>query len=126
MKKIMLSALAVLFLIPALGAQTYDRAEVVKIMRGNVTLMNGVKADLEANKLSDAADKFYQFAKANSGLLKYTPPKGTKAEWDRINTSFVTNALEGAQASLVGDKTKAQAAFDRLMALNKEGHGAFR
>ena len=127
MKKLILTlALTGLVFAQTLCAQTYDRGEVIKVMRQNVTLLNGVKADLGASKLTDAADKFYQFAKGQSSILIYTPPKGTKTEWDRINGAFVTAALKGVASSLANDKIKAQAALDELLALNKEGHGTFR
>lgn len=127
MKKMTLTALVLgLLVLPGLSAQTYDRDVVTKTMRQDLALVNGLKADIAANKFFEAADKFYELGKINQAMLAFTPRKGTKAEWDRVWDSLISAAFRGVGACGEKDKVKAQKALDDISAAMSAGHSQFR
>jgi molybdenum-dependent DNA-binding transcriptional regulator ModE len=58
--------------------------------------------------------------------MQYTPPKGSKAEWNRVLGEFVSTALRGVGASGEKDTAKGLAIVEELQKLNKTGHTLFK
>lgn len=118
--------LAITALLPA-GAQTsYDRDVVIQVMRTNQQTLGQVRAALNRGDFYAAAEGFWKFAEGQNRIMKFTPPKGSKAEWDRVLGKFVDTALRGVGAAGERDAPKGLKIVEELQALNKEGHSIFR
>lgn len=123
--------LAVLVLIAAivgpLAAQTnYDRDVVVQVMRENASTLGQVRAALNRGDFFAAASGFWKFAEGQNRIKAFTPPKGSKAEWDRVLDEFISAALRGVGASGEKDAAKGLAVLAELQRLNQSGHAMFR
>ncbi len=131
MKKLNVSAfvamaLFMVLVFPAAAQETYDKAVVVQVMRGNVATLGQVKAALNKGDFYAAAEGFWKFAEGQNKIMQYTPPKGSKAEWDRVLGEFVSTALRGVGASGEKDAAKGLAIVEELQKLNKTGHTLFK
>jgi hypothetical protein len=110
----------------ALLAQSYDSAKSVAVMRSNLQAMRGLRGQIESGDFLAAAAAFAVLAQGSRTLLEMDPPKGSEAEWDRINSDLVDAALEGIVAAGAKDAGAASAALGKIGALNKEGHSNFQ
>ncbi len=118
--------LALTLALPAAAQTAYDRDVVVQVMRTNVQTLGQVRAALNKGDFFAAAEGFWKFAEGMNRIQKYTPPKGSKAEWDRILGRFVDAALRGVGSAGERDAPKGLKIVEELQALNKEGHSLFR
>ena len=122
----MTAFLAILAIFPAAGQTTYDRDTVIQVMRSNAQTLGQVKSALNKGDFFAAAEGFWKFAEGQNRIMKFTPPKGSKAEWDRVLGKFVDTALRGVGAAGDRDAAKGIKILEELQALNKEGHSIFR
>lgn len=124
---LMVTLFLALAVVSPLAAQAaYDRDVVIQVMRTNVQTLGQVRAALNKGDFFAAAEGFWKFAEGQNRIMKFTPPKGDKAEWDRILGKFVDTALRGVGAAGERDAVKGLKIVDELQALNKEGHSIFR
>jgi len=107
-------------------AQNYDKDTVVKVMRQNVTLLGEIKAALGKGDFFAAGQAFWKFAENMESIRKFTPAKGSKAEWDTVIGEFVFIAMKGVGAAGEKDSVKAGLLLGELQALNKKGHSVFK
>lgn len=119
-------AMGLVLAIPAVAQETYDKAVVVQVMRTNVATLGQVKAALNKGDFYAAAEGFWKFAEGQNKIMQYTPPKGSKAEWNRVLGEFVSTALRGVGASGEKDPAKGLAIVEELQKLNKTGHTLFK
>lgn len=111
---------------PLAAQAAYDRDVVIQVMRTNVQTLGQVRSALNKGDFFAAAEGFWKFAEGQNRIMKFTPPKGGKAEWDRVLGKFVDTALRGVGAAGERDAAKGLKIVDELQALNKEGHSIFR
>lgn len=110
-----------------LAAQTgYDRAVVVQVMRDNASTLGQVRTALNRGDFFAAASGFWKFAEGQNRIKQFTPPKGSKAEWDKVLDEFVSTALRGVGAAGEKDSAKGLAVLAELQKLNQSGHAMFR
>ena len=119
-------AMGLVLAIPAVAQETYDKAVVVQVMRTNVATLGQVKSALNKGDFYAAAEGFWKFAEGQNKIMQYTPPKGSKAEWDRVLGEFVSTALRGVGATGEKDAAKGLAIVEELQKLNKTGHSLFK
>ena len=118
---------AVMLMLTSLSAfAEYDQAKVVAVMRANVTLMGEVAKAASENDWYGAAAALYKLAEGALAIQPYTPPKGTKADWDKTNYAFADAAFRGIGAVGAKDAAALQAAIAELRKLNGQGHGAHK
>ncbi len=128
MKRVVTTLLAATLLIVASTAAfaEYNRGTTVGVMRQNIQNMRGLRTAIGTENYLAAAKAFAGLAQGSRALLEIDPPKGNKAEWDRIHNALVDAALEGVVAAADEDKDAVRAAQGKIGALNKEGHATFR
>ncbi len=123
---VIVAALALTLALPAAAQSAYDRDVVVQVMRTNLQTLGQVRAALNKGDFYAAAEGFWKFAEGQNRIMQFTPPKGSKAEWDRVLGKFVDTALRGVGAAGERDAPKGLKIVEELQALNKEGHSLFR
>ncbi|OHD81720.1 MAG: hypothetical protein A3J97_08750 [Spirochaetes bacterium RIFOXYC1_FULL_54_7] len=119
-------ALAAAFVVPLAAQTTYDRAVVVQVMRDNASTLGQVRTALNKGDFFAAASGFWKFAEGMNRIMQFTPPKGSKTEWDRILGEFVSTALRGVGTAGEKDAAKGLAILAELQRLNQAGHAMFR
>ena len=104
----------------------YNREVVVDAMSTNGALMGKLKTALAENNHFDAAEALMGIAQAEKTLISQVPPKGSKAEWDRIHNEIISAAFKGIGA--IGDKDmdKVNVHVGEIGALIQQGHTTFR
>lgn len=123
---LLLLVLTVAFATPLAAQTTYDRAVVVQVMRDNASTLGQVRTALNQGNFFAAASGFWKFAEGQNRIMQYTPPKGSKAEWDRLLDQFVSTALRGVGAAGEKDAAEGLAVLAELQRLNQSGHATFR
>lgn len=123
---ILCAFLALALVVPVAAQAAYNRDEVIQVMRTNQQTLGQVRAALNRGDFYAAAEGFWKFAEGQNRIMKFTPPKGNKAEWDRVLGKFVDTALRGVGAAGERDAPKALKILEELQTLNKEGHSLFR
>jgi hypothetical protein len=118
-------AVAVLFVSVQLFAD-YDREAVVSAMRTNGAMMGALKTAVAEEDYFAAAEAFMGIAQTTRPLLSLNPPKGSKAEWDRIHRDVIKAAFRGIGACAEEDMEEVGKHFGEIGALVGEGHGTFR
>jgi len=127
MKKILGATILALLVLSGASAQAaYDSAKVVDVMHTNGASLHAAKAGIDAADPKAAADAFNTIATADQPLLGLNPPKGSKADWDKLFTDLIATAKKGSAASTAKDWAGAKAALGELRALMGKGHGEFR
>jgi hypothetical protein len=119
-------ALVAAFVVPLAAQTTYDRAVVVQVMRDNVTILGQVRTALNQGNFFAAATGFWKFAEAQNRIMQFTPPKGSKEEWDKTLDQFASTALRGVGAAGEKDAAKGLAVLAELQKLQQAGHSMFR
>jgi hypothetical protein len=115
----------VALLAPQAFAQ-YNRTEVVNQMRASYGLVQEINKAVGSQDFYTAAVKLMELAEGHKALTALAPPKGSKAEWDRIHNDLVAAAFRAIGACGERDAAKLQSEMGRIFALNKEGHDKFR
>ena len=114
-------------LLPVLAqSMPYDSAKVREVMQTNLAQLRALGPALQADNFQAAGAAFLQLAQDSQSLMAMSPPKGDKAEWERINGALVRAALEGAMACLDENKEAANAAMNDIVAQRNAGHATFR
>jgi hypothetical protein len=128
MKRSIALTLALLFLVvlvPTLSAQ-YNKELVVQKMRSNGALVGQINAAVGAGDFYTSALRLMDLAVNFKALEATDPPKGGKAEWDRINGDAVRAAFRGIGACGAQNLEQLKAEVGAILALMKEGHTKFR
>lgn len=123
---ILVLALVAAFAVPLAAQTTYDRAVVVQVMRDNASILGQVRTALNQGNFFAAASGFWKFAEGQNRIMQFTPPKGSKAEWDKALDQFVSTALRGVGAAGEKDTAKGLAVLAELQKLNQSGHAMFK
>jgi hypothetical protein len=119
-------ALMLLFLItPQLFAQ-YNRDAVVSVMRSSYKLIGEINTAAGENDFFATAVKLMELAEAFKTLEQTPPPRGSRAEWDRIHNELIQAAFRGIGACGERDSKALRAEISTIMALNQEGHSKFK
>ena len=116
----------VLLLVSAFAFGEYNRDVVVKVMRNNGGLMRTIGQAAGQKDYFAAASGLWEIAKAMQEISVYTPPRGSKADWDKTMKEFVNAALKGIGACGEEDAAKLNAAITTLRGLNSQGHMAHK
>jgi len=114
--------LFVLLLVSAFAFGEYNQDAVVKVMRNNGGLMRTVGQAAGQKDFFAAASGLWEIAKGMQEISVYTPPRGSKADWDKTMKDFVNAALKGIGACGEQDVAKLNAAISTLRGLNRSGH----
>ena len=123
---VLLVAVVVLLLItPQLFAQ-YNREAVVSVMRDSYRLIGEINTSAAANDYYTTAVKLMELAEAFKTLEQTPPPRGSRAEWDRIHNELIEAAFRGIGACGARDSKALQAELSKIMAFNQEGHSKFK
>ena len=119
--------LAVLLVLSAthVSAQ-YNRDLVVSVMRDSYTLIGEINSAAAAEDFYSAGVKLMQLAEAFKSLEQTPPPRGSRAEWDRIHNELIDAAFRAIGACGKRDGGAVQTEMSKIMALNGEGHGKFK
>jgi hypothetical protein len=128
MKRSIALGLALLFLVvlvPTLSAQ-YNKDLVVQKMRSNGALVGQINTAVGAEDFYASAERLMDLAANFKALEATDPPKGNKAEWDRINGDAVRAAFRGVGACGAENLEQLKAEVAAILALMKEGHAKFR
>jgi hypothetical protein len=121
---VMVVAASLLFLTQAAMA-AYDAAQAKAIMQDVVKNFKALNAKAAAKDYYGAAEKFMDIARIFKSLEAVTPPKGEKAEWDRIHGGIVKAAFKGIGACGAQDDAGIKQASGELVKLRDEGHKMF-
>lgn len=111
---------------PAPAPVAYDKAAVQAIMKKNLALFGATKKAVEGNDFAAAGTGFADLSKNNAQLLKFNPPKGAAADWQKVVKDLLAAAKKGEDAAKAKDAEKLKAALADFMAAMKAGHGSFR
>ena len=109
--------------IATLSFAEYNQDHVKRVMRNNGAQMGSISKAMEESDWFGAAAGLYEIASGMIAIMAYTPPQGSKADWDKTMTEFVNAALVGIGACGAQDAEGLQAAFGTLRQLNRQGHG---
>lgn len=128
MKKRLYVVVAVVVLVlitPQLFAQ-YDREAVVAVMRNSYRLIGEINAAANENDFYTTAVKLMELAEDFKALEQTPPPRGSRAEWDRIHNELIDAAFRGIGACGEQDGEALKAELSKIMAYNQEGHSKFK
>jgi len=128
-KMVLVAAVTLALLVglaPAAFSQQYDRDATVKIMRANGAALGALNQAVKAGDFYTAALKLMDLAVGAKAMLAIQPPKGVKADWDRINNDIVLASFRGIGACGTQNLEALKAEVAAVLALNKEGHTKFR
>ena len=117
--------LVLLLITPQLFAQ-YNREAVVSVMRNSYQLIGEINTAANANDYYTTAVKLMELAEGFKTLEQTPPPRGSRAEWNRIHDELIQAAFRGIGACGDRDSKALQAEISKIMALNQEGHGKFQ
>jgi len=128
MKRSIALGVALLFLVvwvPTLFAQ-YNQDLVVQKMRSNGALVGQLNTAVGAGDFYASALRLVDLAQNFKALEGIDPPKGSKAEWDRIQADVIRAAFRGVGACGEQNLEQLKAEVGAILALMKEGHGKFK
>jgi hypothetical protein len=120
-----LTLLFLVVLVPTVSAQ-YNKELVVQKMRSNGALVGQLNAAVGAGDFYTSALRLMDLAQNFKAMDATNPPKGSKAEWDRINAEAVRAAFRGIGACGTQNLAQLKAEVGAIMGLMKEGHDKFR
>ena len=123
---IMMLCVVVLLLVSAQAFAEYDKDLVVKAMRANVANLGDVKKAAQEGNFFTAAEKLMEIAKTVKSLDAFTPPKGTKEDWDKIHDDLIKAVFKAIGVCGEEDAKKLTTYLDEIGALMKQGHSMFR
>jgi hypothetical protein len=125
-KRVHLLVVMILLLLitPQLFAQ-YNRSAVVSAMRNSSRLIGEISAAANASDFYTTAVKLMELAQEFKALDRVPPPRGSRAEWDRIHGELIEAAFRGIGACGERDGEALQAEIATIIALNQEGHSKF-
>jgi hypothetical protein len=95
-------------------------------MRNSYRLIGEINAAAGANDFYNAAVKLMELAEDFKTLEQTPPPRGSRAEWNRIHNELIEAAFRGIGACGERDSKALQAEISKIMAYNQEGHSKFK
>ena len=122
---LVIAVLVILLVTQQLFAQ-YNREAVVSVMRNSYRLIGEINAAADANDFYTAAVKLMELAEDFKTLEQIPPPRGSRAEWNRIHGELIEAAFRGIGACGERDSRALQAEISKIMAFNREGHRKFK
>ena len=128
MKKRLYATIVVLVLLLSaaqLFAQ-YNQDAVVAAMHTNVRLLGEINSALNAKDFYTTGLRLMELAQNTHTLSQMAPPRGSQAEWTRIQSEITATAFRAIGACGEEDAAKVQAEIGKIVALRNEGHGTFR
>ncbi len=114
------------FLVAQAAYAQYDSAAAKATMKQVAGNLQELQKKAAAKDYFGTAEKFMDIAKTFKALDKVTPPKGAKAEWDRIHGNMIKAAFKGIGACGAGNDAGIKAAVDELVRYRNEGHKIFK
>jgi hypothetical protein len=120
-----IGVIVLLLITPQLFAQ-YNRDAVVSVMRNSYRLIGEINTTANAQDFYTTAVKLMELAEGFKTLEQTPPPRGSRAEWDRIHTELIQAAFRGIGACGERDGKALQAEISKIMAYNQEGHSKFK
>jgi len=122
---VFIAVIVLLLITPQLFAQ-YDRDSVVAVMRNSYGLIGEINAAANTNDFYTTAVKLMELAEDFKTLEQTPPPRGSRAEWDRIHNELIDAAFRGIGACGDRDSKALKAELSKIMAYNQEGHSKFK
>ena len=122
---VFVAVIVLLLTAPQLFAQ-YNREAVVAVMRDSYRLIGEIDAAANQNDFYTTAVKLMELAEGFKTLEQTPPPRGSRAEWDRIHNDLIDAAFRGIGACGRRDGNALKAELSKIMAYNQEGHGKFK
>ena len=119
------AVLVLLLVTPQVFAQ-YNRDAVVAVMRDSYKLIGEINSAANSEDYYTTAVKLMDLAVGFKSLEQTPPPKGSRAEWDRIHNELIEAAFRGIGACGAQDSRTLKAEISKIMALNQEGHSKFK
>jgi hypothetical protein len=118
--------LFIILIIASVGFAGYNREAVVATMQANAQNMGAIKAAMENQDYFATAEALMAVAVATKPMLEQDPPKGSKAEWDRIHSEIIEAAFRGIGACADENMDAVGAQVGKIGSLIGEGHNLFR
>jgi hypothetical protein len=103
----------------------YDAAQSKAIMQQVLKSFKDLNAKATEKDYYGTAEKFMDLAKLFKTLETLTPPRGGKAEWDRISEGIITSAFKGIGACGAKDEVGVKQAIGEIIKFRNEGHKMF-
>lgn len=125
MKVSLIALVALLFATANVWAE-YDKAEVVRVMRQNMSKLNEAKTAAAKGDFYVSAAALFELAKGMNGIKDFNPYKGEQAHWEKTMDAVITAAFRGIGACAEKDLAGVNKQIAELQALNKEGHSAHK
>jgi hypothetical protein len=122
---LIVAAVILLLVTPQLFAQ-YDRDTVVAVMRNNVKLLGAINSAVNSEDFYTAAVKLMELAEGHKTLEQMPPPRGSRAEWKRMQVELIDAAFRAIGACAERDAKAVQGEVSKIIALRNEGHGSFQ
>jgi hypothetical protein len=104
------------------------RSAMMKLFRGNPSLKDSIKQELESGSPSweTIQPQTKEFADITASLIKYDPPKGSTESWTKLMTSFSEQAKALDHAAAAKNKEDATTAFKTIEGSCKGCHDEHR
>ena len=110
------------FILTMASYAEYDQNKVKNVMRNNIQLMRAIGKAAGSEDFQAAGESLMMLAQGMISIQKYTPNRGTQADWDNTMDAFINAAFKGIGASGNKDIDALDAAFIELKNLNSQGH----
>jgi hypothetical protein len=114
-----------LLFLTQVATAAYDSAQAKAVMKQVIQNFKELNAKATAKDYYGAAEKFMDIAKIFKSLEAVTPPKGKKAEWDRIHGGLIKAAFKGIGACGAQDDAGIKQAIGEMVKFRDEGHKMF-
>ena len=122
-KKNVLVFAVILFFITSMAAfAEYDQNKVKSVMRDNIQLMGKIGKAAKSEDFQAAGESLMKLAQGMISIQKYTPNRGSQADWDSTMAAFINAAFRGIGACGNKDIDVLDSAFKELRNLNSQGH----
>jgi cytochrome c556 len=132
MKRLVCVASTLAILALAAGARTDDPPTIKDVMdklhKGASSPLAKLKTALKASSpdWSAVQDLTKDFEEFGAALAKNDPPRGEKADYEKLAKAYAANAKALNAAAKAEDKGKAEAAFKKIAASCKTCHTAHK
>lgn len=105
---------------------SYNKSAVVQRMYSLLSSLQNIQSMNQEGDFESMAGEFAKLKADMKSLNRYTPPKGEKAEWDRIHNAIIAFSEKGSAASEAGDSEAISQLVQSIKSLQQEGHMKFK